>query len=104
MKTDLKTLRKYKVREVNNPEALSVKGYRVLFDDFKDFEFFVHRNNDGMDTWWEVSEKTTGCLVSVIIAFNRKDAIKYAHENLIEKGNDKLREAVKTVIDKYKEL
>ncbi len=100
MKTDLKRLRDYKIRIFEHGQTMNIKGYKVFYDDFPGFEFFVHRNHTG-SLIWEVSEKTTGYLVTTEINHDRKNAIKSAHGKLEEKGIDKLREVVKTVIEQY---
>ena len=102
MKTDLKTLKPYHVRLIESGELIETRGYSLVFEDFTGFEFIVHRSDKGSPIW-EVSERTTGCLVTTKISHTREQAIRLAYENLIEKGIDRLREAVNFAIEKFGE-
>jgi|GEM_PF-6706095 len=59
-KTDLKTLRQYEISVVSNGKIHKevVSGYRVMFDGFEDYEFFV-RQYLPFD-YWVISEVSTG--------------------------------------------
>jgi hypothetical protein len=102
MKTDLKKLRDYKMLW-SNLKPRDIKGYRVIFEELPDVEFFVHHENE-YTSFWNLSEKKTGMSIPGITAMTAKEAMTQGYEIIKERGIDRLREVIKQMIEQHGEL
>jgi hypothetical protein len=83
MKTDLKTVRQYQISYGDYDYTLwkSVNGYRVIYEELPDIEFFVYNSNYG----WRVSEVKTGSyFTNSEDGETRQEAINKAHNWILK--------------------
>ena len=108
MKTDLKTLRTYKIKLMNPATGLpydkEIRGYRVIIDGYEEYEFFVHRTSSN-DFMWRVSEKGTGfCFPYSCDGFTRIEVIRYANIKLVQFGKEKFKDVITKAYKKLSEV